>query len=149
VLPDAGVSVRDAVSGEQFFIMDVGLSQYELNSSLLLATRTIPLGGYWMMGGAALPMVAEQKDLVLDVLKHERLLVDGVITEPHDATLLIVRACLESGAAENISYDDQSLPPKLRNSSYCRPRRVQRAPSRNAPCSCGSGKKYKGCCGKR
>jgi len=29
------------------------------------------------------------------------------------------------------------------------PRRVEKQPERNAPCPCGSGKKYKNCCGKR
>ena len=28
------------------------------------------------------------------------------------------------------------------------PKRVAKKPGRNEPCSCGSGKKYKHCCGK-
>jgi len=30
-----------------------------------------------------------------------------------------------------------------------RPLRKERRAARNAPCSCGSGKRYKGCCGRR
>lgn len=29
-----------------------------------------------------------------------------------------------------------------------KPRRVEQKPGRNEPCSCGSGKKYKNCCGR-
>ena len=36
-----------------------------------LATRTIPLRGYWMTGGAALPMVAKSKETALRLLKEE------------------------------------------------------------------------------
>lgn len=37
----------------------------------------------------------------------------------------------------------KSLPPKLRAGSV----RAPRMPGRNEPCPCGSGKKYKRCCG--
>jgi hypothetical protein len=33
------------------------------------------------------------------------------------------------------------------NHSYMTPREVNKVPRRNEPCSCGSGKKYKNCCG--
>ncbi len=38
--------------------------------------------------------------------------------------------------------DDAPLPPPVE------PIKSQQAPGRNDPCSCGSGKKYKQCCGK-
>jgi uncharacterized protein YecA (UPF0149 family) len=38
--------------------------------------------------------------------------------------------------------DDQPLPPPVE------PIEVKDKPGRNDPCSCGSGKKYKQCCGK-
>lgn len=145
VLADAGVSVRDAVSGEQLFIMDVGLSQSGLDKSVHLATRTIPMEGYSMTGGAALPMVGELKNTALRLLQEERPLVDGVTADPHKTALLVVRACLECGAAQHISYDDLEAPPT--RSSSCQLRRAPRKPHRNKSCPSGSGKKYKKCCG--
>ena len=38
--------------------------------------------------------------------------------------------------------DDAPLPPPVE------PVQVNKTPGRNDPCSCGSGKKYKKCCGK-
>lgn len=39
--------------------------------------------------------------------------------------------------------DDEKLPDPVK------PVSVEKKPGRNDPCSCGSGKKYKQCCGKR
>ena len=39
--------------------------------------------------------------------------------------------------------DDEALPEPVG------PVRVAKTPGRNEPCSCGSGKKYKQCCGKK
>jgi len=38
--------------------------------------------------------------------------------------------------------DDEPLPPPVE------PIQAEETPDRNAPCPCGSGKKYKKCCGK-
>jgi len=38
--------------------------------------------------------------------------------------------------------DDEPLPPPVE------PIQAEKAPDRNDPCPCGSGKKYKKCCGK-
>lgn len=38
--------------------------------------------------------------------------------------------------------DDEPLPPPVK------PVKADEKPERNAPCPCGSGKKYKKCCGK-
>jgi SWIM/SEC-C metal-binding protein len=47
---------------------------------------------------------------------------------------------LEPDKPEDVSDLERLLnPPK--------PKRVEKKPGRNEPCSCGSGKKYKNCCG--
>ena len=147
VLPGAGVSVRDELSGEQLVIMDVGLSESGLDDRMHFATRTIPLETYSMTGGAALPMDAKAKETALRRLTEERLLVDGVVTDPHKTALSVVRACLESGLARHVRYDDLEAPQPQRSS--CQLRRAPRAPGRNEQCPCGSDKKYKKCCGAR
>lgn len=139
VAPGAGVSGCDVLSGEQLFIMDVGLSRSRLDDRTYVATRTIPLDGCSMTGGAALPMDAESMETALRLLATERLLVEGVVTDHHKTALLIVRTCLEDGAAQQVRYDVPGAPPTQRSS--CQPRR-------NEPCPCGSGRKYKKCCGR-
>jgi preprotein translocase subunit SecA len=42
--------------------------------------------------------------------------------------------------------DEEEL---LRNTEKTEPIRSDKHPSRNAPCPCGSGKKYKHCCGRK
>ena len=55
----AGVHFADAFSGDQFFVMDIGLSQSPFDPEMALASRIIPLGAYWMTGGVGLPMTEE------------------------------------------------------------------------------------------
>jgi SWIM/SEC-C metal-binding protein len=52
------------------------------------------------------------------------------------------KVLLEPDKPEDITDLERLLnPPK--------PQRVEKKPGRNEPCSCGSGKKYKNCCGQR
>ncbi len=37
-------------------------------------------------------------------------------------------------------------PPRMKLPGYSEPVKAERKPGRNAPCPCGSGKKYKKCC---
>ena len=103
-LPGAGLHVVDVLSGEQLFLMDVNLSRNPLAGAVPLATRTILLGRYWITGGA--PLVIDRKALKLALrrLDREKLLVGDTIADAHRMALIIVGACLESGAAEHVRY---------------------------------------------
>jgi hypothetical protein len=147
VLRGAGVSVADAFSGEEFFLMDISLSQSTLSREVLLATRTIPLGEYWITGGAPLPMDAKAKNAAFREFSERGLVVDGTITDPHEMALVTVRACLESDAAGNVKYEHLGSQRLHSAVEGPRPRLSSPTPPRNAPCPCGSGKKYKKCCG--
>ena len=82
---------------------------------------------------------------------------------PHDVRLELEsqRRVVEDVAAGRLRLPDLvQVPPELqtigemqnriRTSAQSKSRRRGgRRPSRNAPCPCGSGKKYKGCCGRR
>jgi SWIM/SEC-C metal-binding protein len=50
------------------------------------------------------------------------------------------RVLLEPDKPEDITNLERLLNP-------LKPQRVEKKPGRNDPCSCGSGKKYKNCCG--
>lgn len=147
----AGAYSVDLLSAEELFIMDMGLSQNPLD--VAYATRTIPLGQFWITGGAALPTGRTAIENAIDRLNKQRLLVDGKFTDPHKAALVFVRTLLEDGASQHIAYEteenhrrhrphskpDVADAPEQRVSAY--------TPGPNSRCPCGSGKRYKRCCG--
>ena len=143
----AGVHFADAFSEDQFFVMDIGLSQSSLDPKMALATRIIPLGAYWMTGGVGLPMTEEARETAYRRLAAEGVLVDGTVTDRRRMALVTVRACLETGAAEHVAYEDPGGHARGNDTAGHAPRRAVPAPGRNDPCHCGSGKKYKKCCG--
>ena len=101
--PGAGVYCQDVLSGEELFMMDVGLSRSVPNGKSAIATRTIPLGDYWMTGGAALP-VRSGKAIrkALDRIEGEQpVSTEGLAGQ----SLKIIRACLTAGAADYIRYE--------------------------------------------
>jgi SEC-C motif-containing protein len=142
----AGVYFTDAFSEDQFFVMDVGLSQSPLNPKVAWASRIIPLGAYWMTGGVGLPMTTEARQIAYRRLAAEGVLEDGTITDRRRMALVTVRTCLETEAAEHVAYEDPGGRARDNTAGHA-PRRSIPAPGRNDPCSCGSGKKYKKCCG--
>ncbi len=101
-VPGAGLHCQDLLNSGQLFLMDLGLSQSVKGANAALATRTIPLGEFWMTSGAGLPI--NSKKTALDALsqiaggKHKSL--EG----PGSVALWIVRACLVAGAADHVTY---------------------------------------------
>jgi hypothetical protein len=55
----AGLHCRDLLNNDELFLMDVGFSRGGAQPGLALATRTIPMGDYWITTGAALPINSE------------------------------------------------------------------------------------------
>jgi hypothetical protein len=143
-----GVYFLDAFSGDPFFVMDMGLGQSRnLDPKVLFASRIVPLGGYWMTGGAGLPLEPEVRQNLYRRLEAEGVLVDGKITDRRRLARMAVRACLKAGAAGRVRYEDPEGPEQGNvPAAYSQPRRRFAAPGRNDPCPCGSGRKYKRCC---
>jgi hypothetical protein len=102
-VPEAGVHCRDVLSGEELFLMDLGLSRSLGSGKAAIATRTVPLGEYWMTGGAGLPITSREaiKHALIgaDIGKHK--LLEG----PGGFSLLIVRALLAVGVADHVAYE--------------------------------------------
>ena len=63
--------------------------------------------------------------------------------EEEQESLEQMRQGMESAAAETVRNDQAKESPTKRE-----PQRAEKKPKRNDPCPCGSGKKYKHCCGK-
>jgi hypothetical protein len=148
---EAGAYFLDVFSGEELFIMDIGLSR--IPNQVAYATRTIPLGRFWMTGGAGLPTGSEPIKNAVDRLTKERMLEKGRFTDPHQAALIFVRTLPENGASEHVAYETvenqrrNALPGEFRGAPAPQQKVSAYTPARNSPCPCGSGKRYKRCCG--
>jgi hypothetical protein len=143
-----GVYFLDAFSGDPFFVMDKGLSQSRsIDPKVLFASRIVPLGDYWMTGGAGLPIEPEVRQTLFQRLEAEGVLANGEITDRRRLARMAVRACLKAGAAGRVRYEDPEGPEQGNSpAGYPQPRQRFAAPGRNDSCPCGSGRKYKKCC---
>jgi len=148
-----GVSVRDPLRGDTGFLVDIGFSA-TAPKGMLLATRVIPdpEGRFLSTGGAALPVTGE---VLLQIEKDITRTLSEVsdftqITPEQEAILAaqVIRRCLASGAATQIGYLEpgQQLPSGRQPAA---PLTTRPRANRNDPCPCGSGRKYKTCCGRR
>ena len=150
ISPGAVTYWRDVISRESIALMDINLRRSVApDSKSLLATRTIPLGGYWITTGAALP-VADRKAgaMLLARIRRVNLLADTSSAGEHKLATTIIRACLDSGAAEYIRYEGGEKEGKelVESRSITETKSQRRRIDRNDPCPCGSGKRYRRCC---
>jgi hypothetical protein len=145
----AGLECVDALCGERLFLMDIALADHApTDVPLALATRTIPLDGYWSTTGAALPII-NQKNCDALLQTYERLTRSTRPVDPHKLALTIIRTCLDGGAAEHVRYegvdeDEEDFGELQMSEAPPHPSRIK--VGRNDPCPCGSGRKYKRCC---
>jgi len=111
-VPGAGIHCQDVLNGGDLFLMDLAMSQNIPCVNAAVATRTIPLGEYWMTSGAGLPV--SSKESILDALRRIDNEHHNPLAGPGGVTLSIARACLAAGAADYITYE--SLEPSTRKS---------------------------------
>jgi len=110
---DAGLYCYDVLNQEELFVMDRGFSQTLPNGRIALATRLVPLGNYWMTGGAALPIASA--DALNPIIEKAGSRLTGPPLAGHAPfPTLAIRACLNSGAAEHIVYSGTGSRPNLR-----------------------------------
>jgi hypothetical protein len=145
-----GVVVRDTLRGDEGFLCDVGYGN-TASRNALLAGRILPFDGFLTTGGASLPVngaAAKRLGQGLDRLFDEstdftRLTPD----QEADLAAMVIRACRETGASSQIIYATPPGKSSRGRNPDIGPARVRA--NRNDPCPCGSGRKYKSCCGKR
>jgi hypothetical protein len=144
-----GVTVRDLLRNETGFIVDIGFGN-SAHRHGMLATRIIPMDDFLMTGGAAVPTDASAVSRIVKELKQANLDPETFdfkqITPRQEADLaaLIIRACRATGMTSRIVYAEPGSPARPVTRGPEGPRRV----GRNDPCPCGSGKKFKACCGR-
>lgn len=116
-VPGGGIYCQDLLNRrEELFVMDLALSQ-SLQGDDVIATRTIPLGEYWMTGGAALPINSTKA--VADAIRRIEDGKEEMPEVPGGLSLWFVRTCLAAGAADHISY-------KTGGASSSKPRHLPR-----------------------
>lgn len=145
-----GVAVRDILRGDTGFLVDIGFGD-TAREDFVLATRVIPQPDFLITGGAALPVIGGALAQIRAGLarKYDPEATDFAHLTPEqetDLTTLVVRTLLASGLSSRIAYQDptQGTAGGQAPTGVPKARRV----GRNDPCPCGSGKKFKACCGR-
>ena len=144
VLPGVGASVRGALHNEQFLLVDLGLSQTAV-PGYVLAGNVVSPAGITMTTGAMLPVELDALEEIVTEIdeQFEDASSRAPASDPElqaELAALVIRACLATGASSKIVERD--VPVNTRASSS-----AAKGHARNLPCPCGSGKKYKRCCG--
>ncbi|MHC4173997.1 MAG: SEC-C metal-binding domain-containing protein [Planctomycetota bacterium] len=147
IVEGVGIRAHDLLNNRRFFLVDIGFSQ-TAGEGVVIAARIIPFEDFVMTSGAALPVDADTLTRILDLLNQR---FDGgpdkfpisSSEQKADLTASIIHFCLEADASSRIAYEDVEKEPEL----IPFPSTNNRI-GRNDPCPCGSGKKYKRCCGR-
>jgi len=152
-ITDVGIKVIDQLRQQTFVLFDINLS-HMANQDMLIATHIIAPEGISMTTGGGLPIPDNESlraidDLLVVEFGSGKRNFDEHNTNGKLATGMI-RILLKTGASERIRYAEPVQPTSLPQRSSSKPAHIaigRNAPGRNAPCPCGSGKKYKQCCG--
>jgi len=143
VISGFGVTVRDLLSNRTVLIADLGFGS-TAQPGLIFASRLLFHEGFTMTGGAALPIGVPPEDQRQAITKK----LAGAVTPDDDGYFdpaPIIRACLNRGCSSHVQYQEPTgrlMVGRQRASERIRSAKA----SRNAPCPCGSGKKFKNCC---
>jgi len=147
IVEKVGIWAYDLLNNRRFLLIDIGFSK-TIEKDYVFAARMIPFEDFVMTSGAALPVDAESLIQITDLLTEQ---FDGGPDKFRDFTLeqranltaSIINICLDANASSQITYKDIGAEPQI----IPFPSTNSRI-GRNDPCPCGSGKKYKRCCGR-
>jgi hypothetical protein len=157
IVPGVGVECTDVARGGSVFVANRGLS-HSGDIGCAMASRLLFFPALTMSTGADLFMSYDAGREVLAALRKlaaesdiDRQRVDDPAMWSRFWTV-VIRACLRAGAAREVVYfpsrtfTEQGAEQVVRRyeSSLVE---GEPPPSRNRPCPCGSGMKYKHCCG--
>jgi hypothetical protein len=151
VEPGVGIQARDAMRGDSRFVMDVVFSKLghpgEPFVGRLMSTRDITMttGAFMLLAKIPAQRQAAWQEEFQNVLKSIGFNQFSPETQS-DLNRRILRKYLAEGAAPDVSNDPF---PKTGRRQIPRASAPPVRIGRNAPCPCGSGKKFKHCCGGR
>lgn len=148
-----GVECEDLLYGGDVFIWDISFS-YNVMPGAIMAGRIFSPGPLTMSTGAFLPVDQPLGRKLLQRL-HPYLdpstghLKPVTVEETSELSLMLVGTCIRGGASAAIRYADaDEIEQDDLEGRRLTPIRVEQKTGRNEPCPCGSGKKFKKCCGK-
>jgi hypothetical protein len=146
VLKGVGVWANDLLGDRRYPLIDMGLGKTGAKG-LVIATRLLPFADFVMTSGAPIPIDPEVTEEILDYINHQFSSENGKyitldMQQRADLMTTIIRLCLGDNMAAHVRYQDIETPHVLQ------PLEREARVGRNQPCPCGSGKKYKHCCGR-
>jgi hypothetical protein len=155
-----GIVMEDVFRKQDLFVVDVNFSS-TARPGALLASQMVEMEGFWMTTGAALPVHAEAAGAIDKRVGQwiEKNHPDwGNLAPEKESELarIIVRACLRENQDVQIRYADAGDEAEIERVKRLNEQAYESEPptsseeriGRNDPCPCGSGKKYKKCCGR-
>ncbi len=150
ILPGVGVRVNDLLSERQYLLIDIGFSE-TAEQGMVIATRLLPFEDFVMTSGAVLAVDQESLSRLFDFAFENYGSEDGNYIEVdmrQRAELIaeIIRSCLDARSSSQIIYED--MPDDMEFEPDTEPLQPSGRIGRNESCPCGSGKKYKRCCGR-
>ena len=141
--PGAGVLVHDALERESLALLDESLGDGPDPCGIWMAARLAHLGSSCMTTGAATVVGALPDSLVQEIVDALRRIRAG--QGPRGCGLALARLGIACESEYHDEPDDSGLLAEPPSPARDLP---ARRPGRNAPCPCGSGVKFKRCCGR-
>ncbi|MEI7831953.1 MAG: SEC-C domain-containing protein [bacterium] len=132
--PGVGVQVYDVLRDHRFLLLDITLS-HSAHVGLLVAAHIISIDDLHLTTGAGLPILDQKVGRKVSAALPDENEIFDEANATGTYTTKITRILMEYIAFIERQAESQSFE-----------RASQKVP-RNAPCPCGSGKKYKICCG--
>ncbi len=144
-----GVNCRDLLRSDVGSIVDEGLGN-TASEGVVFGCHLVVLPEMSITTGAPLPIDADALENILHALEGGAEGIGQVDfdnlnhQEQAELSSIIIRCALADGVSSRITM----VGPRRRPGGRLPERSTASRPSRNDPCPCGSGKKYKRCCGR-
>ncbi|MEW6202565.1 MAG: SEC-C metal-binding domain-containing protein [bacterium] len=150
-----GALLEDMFRRENIFVMDYGISVSAIEGLTFAGRLIAPDNRFLMTTGAMLPLLDEEA-----IISIFEFIANNIAATPEqlahlsreqlkEISTFVIRTLLCAGVANNITYQttpgvpSTHIPPLVTTPPPAGP---YPGTARNAPCPCGSGKKYKKCC---
>lgn len=146
VLKGVGVWANDLFSDRSYPLIDMGLGKSGVKG-LVIATRLLPFADFVTTSGVPIPIDPEVTEEIFNYINQQFGSEDGKyinldMQQRADLMTIIIRLCLGDNMTAHVRYQD------IETAHVPQPLERENRVGRNGPCPCGSGKKYKRCCGR-
>ena len=151
LVPGNGVGTTDILRADSGFIMDVGLSHTGIEGMIMAGRLLAVDSAFSMTTGGMLPFDKRSLNSLKKIIYSSFRSFNGKSLTISDEEMqvfetAVIKTLIANGVADRIRTEDvveRSHTTRFKASGSAQ---LKPEPSRNAPCPCGSGKKYKKCC---